>query len=142
MATLADKRHAMSITLLKALVPLVPACVLFSGSLVLFFRAKTVSCLMQLLGAVWWCWSFLLMSPRHCTSFLGCTGGSSIVWVTTSIFGARFLVSRCFPQDICLVRLQSDIPDNHAPRPHAPTPSGLDYGFFGWNRFSRDAQGA
>jgi len=52
MATLADKRHAMSITLLKALVPLVPACVLFSGSLVLFFRAKTVSCLMQLLGAV------------------------------------------------------------------------------------------
>ena len=64
--------------------------------------------------------------------------------VTTSIFGARFLVSRCFPQDICLMRLQSDIPDNHALRPHAPTPtpSGLDYGFFGWYRFSRDAQGA
>ena len=61
MATLADKRHAMSITLLKALVALVPACLLFSGSLVLFFRAKTVSCLMQLLGAV--CLVLVVLAP-------------------------------------------------------------------------------
>ena len=66
MATLADKRHAMSITLLKALVPLVPACVLFSGSLVLFFRAKTVSCLMQLLGAA----SLVLVVLTHVTEAL------------------------------------------------------------------------
>ncbi len=41
----------MSVTLLKALVALVPACMLFSGSVVLFFRGKTVWSLLQLLGA-------------------------------------------------------------------------------------------
>ena len=38
-------------TLLKALVALVPACMLLSGSAVLFFRARTVWSLLQLLGA-------------------------------------------------------------------------------------------
>lgn len=38
-------------TLLKALVALVPACMLLSGSAVLFFRGKTVWSLLQLLGA-------------------------------------------------------------------------------------------
>lgn len=42
---------AMNVTLLKALVALVPVCLLFSGSLVLFFRGKTVFALLQLLGA-------------------------------------------------------------------------------------------
>src|SRR5712692_11154430 len=41
----------MTVTLLKALVALVPACMLFSGSVVLFFRGKTVWSLLQLLGA-------------------------------------------------------------------------------------------
>src|SRR5260370_41880984 len=41
----------MNITLLKALVALVPACMLFSGSVVLFARRKTVCSLLQLLGA-------------------------------------------------------------------------------------------
>ena len=41
----------MNVTLLKVLVALVPACLLFSGSLVLFFRGKTVFSLLQLLGA-------------------------------------------------------------------------------------------
>ena len=41
----------MNVTLLKALVALVPACTLFSGSLVLFFRGKTVCSFLQLLGA-------------------------------------------------------------------------------------------
>jgi hypothetical protein len=41
----------MNVTLLKALVALVPACMLFSGSIVLFFRGKTVWSLLQLLGA-------------------------------------------------------------------------------------------
>ena len=41
----------MNVTLLKALVAFVPAGMLFSGSIVLFFREKTVCSLLQLLGA-------------------------------------------------------------------------------------------
>src|SRR6266436_8223776 len=41
----------MNVTLLKALVALLPACMLFSGSVVLFFRRKTVCSFLQLLGA-------------------------------------------------------------------------------------------
>lgn len=37
--------------LLRALIALVPACMLFSGSVVLFLRGKTVSSFLQLLGA-------------------------------------------------------------------------------------------
>jgi len=39
------------VTLIRTLVALVPACMLFSGSLVLFFRGKTVCSFLQLLGA-------------------------------------------------------------------------------------------
>ena len=41
----------MNATLLRGLVALVPACVLFSGSAVLFFREKTAWSFLQLLGA-------------------------------------------------------------------------------------------
>jgi hypothetical protein len=41
----------MSVTLLKALVALVPASMLLSGSAVLFFKGKTLWSLLQLLGA-------------------------------------------------------------------------------------------
>src|SRR6266403_6251401 len=41
----------MNVTLLKALVALLPACMLFLGSVVLFFRGKTVCSFLQLLGA-------------------------------------------------------------------------------------------
>src|SRR5229473_7433840 len=41
----------MNVSLLKALVALLPACMLFSGSAVLFFRGKTVWSFLQLLGA-------------------------------------------------------------------------------------------
>ena len=41
----------MNVTLLKALVALAPACMLFSGSVVLFLRGKTVCSFLQLLGA-------------------------------------------------------------------------------------------
>jgi len=41
----------VNITFLKALVALFPACILFAGSAVLFFRAKTVWSFLQLLGA-------------------------------------------------------------------------------------------
>jgi hypothetical protein len=35
----------------KALVALVPACMLFSGAIVLFLRGKSAWCFLQLLGA-------------------------------------------------------------------------------------------
>jgi succinate dehydrogenase/fumarate reductase cytochrome b subunit len=41
----------MNITLIKALVASLPVCVLFSGSVALFFRGKTVWSFLQLLGA-------------------------------------------------------------------------------------------
>src|SRR2546430_4867493 len=41
----------MNAALLKGLVALVPVTMLFSGSVVLFFRGKTVGSLLQLLGA-------------------------------------------------------------------------------------------
>src|SRR3989442_14485184 len=41
----------MSAALVKGLVALAPVCMLFSGSVVLFFRGKTVCSLLQLLGA-------------------------------------------------------------------------------------------
>ena len=41
----------MNVTLLKALVTLVPASMLFSGSAVLFVSGKTVCSFLQLLGA-------------------------------------------------------------------------------------------
>src|SRR4051794_159021 len=41
----------MNVTLLKALVALVPVCVLFSWSVILFFRGKTLCSFLQLLGA-------------------------------------------------------------------------------------------
>ena len=37
--------------LVKALVGLVPACMLLSGSTIMFFRGKTIPSLLQLLGA-------------------------------------------------------------------------------------------
>jgi hypothetical protein len=41
----------MNVTFLKALIALLPAGVLFSGSAILFFRAKSGYSLLQLLGA-------------------------------------------------------------------------------------------
>ena len=41
----------MNVTLLKALVVLLPACVLFSGSVVLFLRGNSVRSFLQLFGA-------------------------------------------------------------------------------------------
>jgi len=41
----------MDVTLLKGLVGLVPMCMLFSGSVVLFLRRKSVCSFLQLFGA-------------------------------------------------------------------------------------------
>jgi hypothetical protein len=43
--------RAMNVTLIKALIALVPVCMLFSGSAVLFARRRTLWSLLQLLGA-------------------------------------------------------------------------------------------
>jgi hypothetical protein len=43
--------RTMHATLQTALLALVPVCMLFAGSAVLFFRAKTVGSFLQLLGA-------------------------------------------------------------------------------------------
>jgi len=42
---------AFQVTLIRALVALAPACILLSGSVVLFFKGKTVCSFLQLLGA-------------------------------------------------------------------------------------------
>jgi hypothetical protein len=44
--------NSMNVTLLKALVALVPACILFSGSVILFSRGTDVRSFLQLLGAM------------------------------------------------------------------------------------------
>ena len=41
----------MNITFIKALIALVPVCLLFSGSIVLFVRRKHAACFLQILGA-------------------------------------------------------------------------------------------
>jgi len=41
----------MNITLLRALIALVPACMLLSGSLVLFYKRKAVGSFLQLVGS-------------------------------------------------------------------------------------------
>lgn len=70
-------RNSMNVTLLKALVALVAACILLSGSVVLFFRGRTLSSYICSAQEVWW-WSSLFMSAKHFTCFLGCIGASSI----------------------------------------------------------------
>jgi Ca2+/Na+ antiporter len=47
----AYRRSVMNVTLLKALVALIPVCMLFSGSIVLFFKGKTTGSYLQLLGS-------------------------------------------------------------------------------------------
>ena len=48
---LVRRRRAMNATLLKALVALLPVCMLFCGSMLFFFRGNTVSSSLPLIGA-------------------------------------------------------------------------------------------
>jgi len=43
--------QSVNVTLLKALVALMPACILFAGSVLLFLKGRTVFSFLQLLGA-------------------------------------------------------------------------------------------
>ena len=56
----------MNATLLKALVALMPACIVFSGSVALFFRGKTAWCFLQLLGAA----GLVLVARTHISEAL------------------------------------------------------------------------
>jgi hypothetical protein len=101
----------MNVTLLKALVALVPACILFSGSIVLFFRGKTVCSFLQLLGAGCLVVVILTHVFEALHLFPWMHWGWSIALVITSISGVLSLALRYFPQDICLTHLQSDTPN-------------------------------
>jgi uncharacterized protein (DUF983 family) len=89
--------HTMNVTLFRALVALVPACMLFCGSIVLFFRGKTVSSFLQLLGAGCLVVVVLTHVSEALRLFPWMHWGSSTALVTTWISGVLFLVSRCFP---------------------------------------------
>jgi hypothetical protein len=82
----------MRITLLKAVLALLPALALLSGALVLFLKRKAFAFFVQLFGAG--CLRFCLspMRPKHFICLLRCTGDWSIVRVTTSISVAALLV--------------------------------------------------
>ena len=96
----------MNVTLLKALLALVPMGLLFSGSVVLISRGKTVWSFLQLIGAA--CLVIValthLFEALECS--LGCTGSLRIAWGIISIYLAPFSASRCFRQGICFMRWQ------------------------------------
>jgi hypothetical protein len=96
----------MNITLLKALVTLIPTSLLLFASVVLFLRGKTVSSLLQLLGAG----CLVMVVLTHLSEALQLfpwmhLGGASIALVIISISPVLFLVSRCFPWDICFTAI-------------------------------------
>lgn len=51
------------------------------------------------------------MSLKHFTCLGGCIGDIGTALATISIFGARFLVFRCFRQDIYYIHSRCEIPD-------------------------------
>jgi hypothetical protein len=70
--------------------------VLFSSSVVLFLRGRTVSSYYRYsVPDVCW-WSYSLISVKHFTCFLGCVGDSNIALATTSISGVLGLT--LFPE--------------------------------------------
>jgi hypothetical protein len=84
----------MNAALFKALVALVPAGILFIGSVFLFLEeglsALSYSCSTQ--GV----WSFSLIHAKHFMCSLGCDGAQSIASGTTSTSRVLSLVTLCF----------------------------------------------
>src|SRR5258708_13720174 len=94
----------MDVTLVRALGALAPACVLFSGSMILFFRRKSAWSFVQILGAG--CLVVVVLT-HVCEALRWLTWmrwGHEHTWVITSICGVQFLASHCFPSDICFTR--------------------------------------
>jgi len=87
----------MHVTLVKALIALVPMTALFSGSAVLFFKGDGVlfpTVARRSMSGGGRPYPYL---RKHFICFPGCIGALSIALVITSISGALFLVSPCFP---------------------------------------------
>ena len=82
---LGEKARRMNVTLSKALVALLPACLLFSGSAVLFLRGKTLASLLQLLGA-----GFLVLADLLARSLLPPT--EIPVGILTAFVGGPFFL--------------------------------------------------
>lgn len=93
----------MGVTLVRALGALVPASLLFSDSMILFFRGKSTWSFVQVLGAG----CVVVVVLTHVCDALHwlpwCAGDISIASVITSIYRVEFLASRCFPSDICFI---------------------------------------
>jgi hypothetical protein len=94
----------MDIALLIALVALVPVCMVFSGSAVMFFRAKTVPLFLQLFGAG--CPLVVVFAhifgALHLFPWMRWGDGHSAGHCLD--FGSALLVSRCFRWDIYFMR--------------------------------------
>jgi hypothetical protein len=93
----------MNATLSKALVAVVPAAILFVGSVLLFLSERTLGFFLQLLGAECLVMVVLATSAKPFTCSLGCIGARNIASDTTSTCGVLFLGSRCFLLDICFM---------------------------------------
>ena len=93
---------------MKPLLALVPACILFSGSIVLFCRGKTLCSFLQILGAG--CLVVVILAhvleAFHLLPWMHWGSKHSVGHY--SISGVLFLVSRCFLLGTCFTHLQSD----------------------------------
>ena len=94
----------MNATLSRALVALVPAGILFVGSVLLFLRERTLGSFLQPLGAG--CLVVVILTHVFEALHLlpGCSGDRIIASVTTSTSGVLFLVSRSFLLGTCFMR--------------------------------------
>ncbi len=91
-------------TLGRALGALALACVLFSGSMILFLRRKSAWSFVQILGAGCLVVVVLTHVRRASLVDLDALGDMSTALVITSICGVQFLTSDCFPSDISFTR--------------------------------------
>jgi len=87
----------MNVTLLKALVMLVPGAILLAGSIALFLRQRTLYSLLQLLGAGSLVVVSSRMSSKRSARFPGWGGDRRTALVTTSISDRAFEVRGSSP---------------------------------------------
>jgi len=87
---------AMNITLEKALIALVPTCVLLFGSMMLLTKCRAVFSIFQSIGAVCLVLVVLAHVAEALRWFPAMRWGKSTALGTTLICRLRFSVSRCF----------------------------------------------
>ena len=103
----------MNPTLLKVLVAFTPACMLFSGAVVLFWKRRNGSPFYRWLEQDVSLWSSLRTSAKHSIYFHGCVGGWNIAPVIILICSVLFPVSRCFPWDISGLPCVCSVPQSY-----------------------------